>query len=641
MEPSTTETASTTEAAAAQAQSRGQVVVEHLPTEQPNPAINLNKTFVLSPGVERLPPTPYERKRGDPIFRPLRIFTVDPSTPRLDGAIALVDTPYEPLEPGPSGRLFVVDNYDGAQKLHYRRADLDDPAVLITDGYPASQSDPRFHQQMVYAVCSNVYATFRKALGRHLVWGPGASGGKLVIRPHALEQANAYYEETSGKLEFGYYVAGEDSTNTTLPGGFVFTCLSHDVIAHEITHALLDGLRSEFARPTGIDVLAFHEAFADLVAIFQRFSYKQVVRSAIRMSRGDVTKAQYLTELARQFGHTTGKKAALRSAIDIDFGTGALCRMYDASLGPHELGSVLVAAVFEAFAKIYRRKTERYLRLATGGTGVLPAGELSNDLQDVLADRVTKLAAQFLSICIRAIDYCPPTGLTFGDYLRALITADYDLVPDDPWDYRGALTYAFRRRGIYPRGVPNISEESLLWRPTRKPLPPVIGLDFGNLRFRGDPGCAADPKELRRQACVLGDFVSRPEYLEEFGLVSNGDPRLDGDSVTLPAIKSIRSSRRVGPDGQIVFDIVAEVTQLRSADRASERFEYHGGSTIILGPLGEVRYVILKSVVGANRLERRRDFLHSLAGKQYWERTDGWYKPRKRLFKSLHSNNSG
>jgi hypothetical protein len=635
-----TEIPSTTEAAAAQAQSRGERAVHSAASEAPNPCANLNKTYHLGPGFDRITPVPYERKRGDPVFRPLHIFTVDPSTPRLDGAVALVDIPYEPLKPGPVGNLFTVDNYDGAQKLHYRRADLDEKSVLVTNGYTPSQSDPRFHQQMVYAVCSNVYATFRKALGRHLTWGPGAAEGKLIIRPHALAEANAYYDETAGELQFGYYVAGENSTDTTLPGGFVFTCLSHDVIAHEITHALLDGLRSDFSQPSGIDVVAFHEAFADLVAIFQRFSYKEVVRNAIQTSRGDIAKAEYLTELAQQFGHTTGKKAALRSAIDLNIETGIPHRLYEESLEPHELGSVLVGAVFEAFTKIYRRKSERYLRLATGGTGVLPDGALSYELQTILADRVAKLASQFLSICIRAIDYCPPIGLTFGDYLRALITADHDLVPDDPWDYRGALTQAFRGRNIYPRGVANISEEALLWRPTRKPLPPVQGLDFANLRFRGDPGCAADPNELRRQGCILGDFVARPEHLEEFGLVANGDPRLDGQTVSAPTVKSIRSSRRVGPDGQIVFDIVAEVTQLCTVTGSSDRFEYHGGSTIILGPLGEIRYVILKNVVGTNRLERRREFLESAVGKKYWQRVDRWYRPKKRLFKLLHGSDS-
>jgi hypothetical protein len=625
---------STTEAAAAQAQSHGEAAIERAPVKAPDPYVNLNVSYLLGPGVERLAPAPYERARGDPVFRPLYIFTVDPSTPRLEGAVALVHVPYEPLEPGPSGKLLSVDNYDGAQKNHYRRADLDGKSVLITNGYAPSQSDPRFHQQMVYAVCSNVYATFRKALGRHLAWRAGAGEGKLIIRPHAFEEPNAYYDETAGELQFGYYVAGRDATDITLPGGFVFTCLSHDVIAHEVTHALLDGLRAEFSRPSGTDVVAFHEAFADLVAIFQRFSYKEVVHNAIRNARGEVTKAEYLTELALQFGHTTGRKAALRSAIDTD--GGAPCRVYDATLEPHKLGSVLVAAVFAAFAKIYRRKTERYLRLATGGTGVLPTGELPHDLQAVLADRVAKLAAQFLSICIRAIDYCPPVGLTFGDYLRALITADYDLAPEDPWDYRGALIEAFRRRNIYPRGVSNVSEEALLWRPTRKPLPTVIGLDFANLRFRGDPGRAADPAELRRQACVLGDFVSRPEHREEFGLVAKEDSRLKGAAVALPTVRSIRTSRRVGPDGQIAFDVVAEVTQLCTVTRGNERFEYYGGSTIILGPQGDVRYVILKSVVGANRLERRREFLQSDAGQQYWMRDNGSFTPKKNLFKLLH-----
>jgi hypothetical protein len=63
---------------------------------------------------------------------------------------------------------------------------------------------------------------------------------------------------------------------------------------------------------------------------------------------------------------------------------------------------------------------------------------------------------------------------------------------------------------------------------------------------------------------------------------------------------------------------------------------YCGGSTIILDPLGEVRYVILKSVVGANRLERRRKFLQSEAGKQFWQRADDSYKPKKGLFRLLH-----
>ena len=257
-------------------------------------------------------------------------------------------------------------------------------------------------------------------------------------------EANAYYDETTGELHFGYYPADEASTGNTLPGGFVFTCLSHDIIAHEVTHALLDGLRAEFSRPSGIDVVAFHEAFADLVAVFQRFSYKEVVLNAIRNARGDITKAEYLTALALQFGHTTGHKAALRSALDVDVETEAPRQLYDETLSRTN------------WARCSWGRCSRHSPRSTGGRpsatcawppaarGCCRQASCPTICRSVLADRVAKLARQFLSICIRAIDYCPPVGLTFGDYLRALITADHDLVPDDPWDYRGALVEAFR-----------------------------------------------------------------------------------------------------------------------------------------------------------------------------------------------------
>ena len=635
---------STTEAVAAQAQSRGEAQLGDAGIDRGDSdaraQANRNRTYETGNGIASSPLAPYERRKGDPIYRKLQIYTVDPSTPRLEGAVALVDVPYEPLEPGPVGNLFCVQDYDADRQAIYRRADLDDKGVLLRSGYAPSQSDPRFHQQMVYAVCSNVYAGFRKALGRQLTWRPGTK--RLVVQPHARDERNAYYDEEAGALSFGYFKADLNSSDTTLPGGYVFTCLSHDIIAHEVTHALLDGLRAQFARPTGPDVPAFHEAFADLIALFQRFSYTEVVRNAIRREQGDISKANYLSDLARQFGHTTGNKRALRSAIDIDMTTGVPKQQYNETLESHALGAVLVAAVFEAFIKIYRRKTERYVRLATGGTGVLPQGEIAHDLQIVLAQRVAKLASQFLSICIRAIDYCPPVGITFGDYLRALITADWDLVPDDPWDYRGALMEAFRRRDIYPRDVASLSEDALLWRTVRKRLPGIEGLTFANLRFSGDPGRAADEDELLRQACVLGDFVARREHLEEFGLIAADDARLEGDHVSLPRVESIRSSRRTGPDGQIVFDLVAEVTQSRSvkARDGCKPFEYHGGSTIILGPNGEIRYVILKSLVGRDRLERRSEFLQSPIGQQYWEVRAGLLEPKKRLFRLLHNSGS-
>lgn len=633
-----TATAATATAVAATQQSRSDAGVSSDVSPGPHPATR-QRAFALGEGLYRATVAPYPRQPEDPLYRPLKIYSVDPSIPKLDGAIVTINVAYEPLDPGPVGCLFAVDTRDGELGIEYRRADLEDRHVLIAGGYQPSPTDPRFHQQMVYAVCSNVYSSFRTALGRTLSWGFGRPGvaEKLTLRPHFGHQRNAYYEKTTshGSLCFGYYPADARPTDGSLPGGYVFTCLSQDIVAHEVTHALLDGLRAQLVVPTGPDVPAFHEAFADLVAIFQHFSYREVLLNAIAKGRGDVGKADILLNLARQFGHTTGHGGPLRTAIEPD---STAPRQYSEGLEAHALGVVLVSAVFDAFTTIFQRKTERFIRLATQGSGVLPPGALSHDLQNLLADKASGLASQFLNICIRAIDYCPPVGITFGDYLRALITADYDLVPDDPWDYRGALIDAFRRRNIYPRSATSLSEDALRWKGPRLALPPVPGLDFGELRFKGDPAHAVGIEELQRQANALGQFATIPEHLEEFGLVADGDARLGGDHVDDPTIESIRAARRAGPDGQIVFDLVAEITQLRHVEASSPgpRFSYHGGSTVILGPDGKIRYLVLKNVVGVGRAKRRMDFMRTMTGMEYWRVEQERYEQRAGMLQIAH-----
>src|SRR6185436_19307103 len=106
------------------------------------------------------------------------------------------------------------------------------------------------------------------------------------------------------------------------------------------------------------------------------------------------------------------------------------------------------AAVFDAFIALYKARIADLLRISTGGTGVLPSGALHPDLVRRLAEEAAKSAKHGLNICIRAVDYLPPVDVTFFEFLRALITADFDLVSDDHHNYRVAFVEAFRRRGI-------------------------------------------------------------------------------------------------------------------------------------------------------------------------------------------------
>ena len=602
--------------------------------------------FAIGDGVTRaVEGRPYERRMDQPLYRPLKIFALDPSVSRLEGATALVNVPYEPLENGPTGRIFKIE--PDAPGDEASQVNLSDPNILIKNGLDPSTTDKQFHNQMVYAVCSVVYTAFRTALGRHITWGfrRKEERNQLIIRPRAFDGNNSHYDNMAGELRFGFF---KNKKKDDFPA-IVYTCLSHDTIAHKVTHALLDGLRAHFSLPTSADVLGFHEGFADLVAVFQHFSYEQVLRTAIRKSRGVISRATLLTDIARQLGQTSREsKSALRSAIDFadkqahaDDGKPLEPKLYNPGLEPHELGSVLVIAVFEAFIAVFRRKTDRLIRIATDGSGQLPKGDLPVDLQAALAEKASKLASQFLTMCIRAIDYCPPVDISLGEYLRAVITADKDLVPDDPWAYREAWIDAFRRHHIYPSDVPDLSEDSLIWVPLKSEQPKLASkaikeLAFRKLKFSGDPGWPADAKELTRQAKVLGELVTKDPSV--FGLAGPEDKLPNGDDVMLPKVQSIRSSRRVGPSGQIVFDIVAELTQKRRAMMGTERCTFYGGSTVIIDPDGHIRYVIKKRVTNQARVEEQQEFLNSQFGLIHKRSLCGTETPN--LFQMLHEDDT-
>src|SRR5262249_37867328 len=154
----------------------------------------------------------------------------------------------------------VVD-FDPPSGRFYAPVDLDHSDILAQEGLAPSEGNPQFHQQMVYAVVMTTIDHFERALGRKALWAERYEKGGSVstdtqyvhalrIYPHALRMANAYYSRNKAALLFGYFPATDDRSSGQFPRGMVFTCLSHDVIAHETTHALLDGFHQHFMEAT-------------------------------------------------------------------------------------------------------------------------------------------------------------------------------------------------------------------------------------------------------------------------------------------------------------------------------------------------------------------------------------------------------
>ena len=213
------------------------------------------------------------------------------------------------------------------------------------------------------------------------------------------------------------------------------------------THALLDGIHRRFNEPSNPDVLAFHEAFADIVALFQHFSLPEVLRHQIAYD----ARGPREPEPARRAGAAVraGDRQTRRAAQRDRRRRARTPEDYRRlrAQEPHERGSILVAAVFDAFLTIYKARIADLLRIASEGTGVLPDGQLHPDLVSRLAEEAACAAQHVLEMCIRALDYCPPVDITFGDYLRAIVTADYEFDPD-----RRAAPARRLRRGVPPPG---------------------------------------------------------------------------------------------------------------------------------------------------------------------------------------------
>ncbi len=537
-----------------------------------------------------------------PERRPLRIFAFDPMSGR--GADQLlwrasenqikVEVVNEDLKPGPQGARVEVIDYDGANECFYAPVNLDDPALLMQDGLEPSESDPGFHQQMVYAVTMKVLENFDHALGRKLRFR-GRTGRqrnfdsvRLRIFPHAFRGANAFYDPEQVALLFGYFQADRENPGDNLPGQTVFTCLSHDIVAHEMTHALVDRLKRFFHEPTNVDVAAFHEGFADIVAIFQHFSFPEILRKLIRESKTDLRHSAPLIQLARQFGYATGQGRGLRAALE---GEKPDPQLYHTLFEPHDRGSILVAAVFDAFFMTYQRRVNDLIHIATNGTGRLPEGELHPDLVNRIAQEAAQSAQSVLTMCIRAFDYLPPVDITFGDYLRALVTTDLEISPDDEFCERSSMIDAFRVRGIYPEGVTSLAEGSLLWEPVEEKIAVPR-----NLKEWMKNQVVADAQAFNRKAAlppygflkVAGDFS---KWARDNASMLMLDPQRP--------IKALgfHPSFRVGSQGQLLLELVMQFSQEEAGSATGDEFggvHFRGGTTVIASADDRVRYIIAK-----------------------------------------------
>jgi hypothetical protein len=505
---------------------------------------------------------------------------------------AKVRVPFDRLEVGPRSHRFHVVDYDaGAATLHPpTRLTADSPsgAQTLVDQFRGgdpdlvqSQEAFGFHAQNVYAIAARTLARFERSLGRRLPWAFG--GHQLFLVPHAFAEANAYYAGDDRAIYFGY-LPGEG-------GRTVYTCLSHDIVAHETTHAVLDGLRPRFDEPGLPDQAAFHEAFADIVALLSVLSIREVVERLLgpadpvtgripaeRVSGRNLMESA-LFGVAEQLGEATlGERgSALRRSVTL-VASPTSWRTDPAYDEPHRRGEVLVAAIMQALLAMWLRRLQPLVH----GGGLDRARA---------AEEGAKSADHLLGMAIRAIDYCPPLEFEFADFLDAALVADAELAPDDEHEYRASLRRVFRRFGIGPPAEPMVDLSTV------RRLPRYESLNFTALRSDRD---------------------------EVFRFIWANADRLGIDRRWYLYVQDVRPSTRVGPDGLVVNETVAEYVQFLSGSgkelsnlgvtvpAAGNQVEIRllGGGVIVFDQFGRAKYHRLKRIDDWDRQSRRLAYLY-------------------------------
>ena len=331
-----------------------------------------------------------------------------------------------------------------------------------------------------------------------------------------------------------------------------------------------------------------------------------------------------------------------------------------------------MSAVYEGFVSNYRRRTRDLFRIATGGSGELPEGELHPDFVNRLTSECVRTAQSVLSMCIRATDYLPPIDPTFSDFLRAMITADFELNRADDTGLRAAMIEAFRQRGIRPESVGSLAVQSLLLESeetTGAQADPTLAELVRKLLLYGarqlDRNYRPEPKTDRKRH-TLRNLKKPDEWLIQQNDVLIGPDDVDDATREISeeeepeavlrqiakelatwakenrallkldprfpvAVRGFHPVHRIAPSGELLVEMVAHFVQTDKSMEIEDLggLKYRAGVTMIVNFDGYIRYLIKKPFH-----PERKTGIHAWVGAFDEESDAGWptdLRPRNRI----------
>jgi hypothetical protein len=422
------------------------------------------------------------------------------------------------------------------------------------------------------------------ALGREIRWA--FPGEQLLVVPRAGALDNAFYHRDSRSLQFYYgSLAGKR-------GRAVFSALSQDIVAHETTHAIVDGIAPDLYNAVSPESLAIHEGLADFTAALVSMRNRELLDQAQDAQALEIQGSSRFTRIAEEFGRWRGYGDALRDVCNnktLDPDEPDPARRVDAS-SPHSVSEVLSGMLFDVF----RNEFSVLPTIPALSEWLHEQGE-----RESMRWRTGYAVSRLLSLIYKGLDWLPPGEASFGELVRAMVTADEIYLPREQ-TARGMLLREARRRHVLP--------------------------DQTDARIEATAGRHGNMFELLRlSAQSRRDFVERHREALRIGprtpvqvrcrLRDVYEPlltpkRQQGESFSLRPVLSRRD--RLGRAKHLVVKLgwwCKEPNDIGAAWGRARR--YKAGATVVFDRDGQVR-AVLRAGADPRQTEQRSDHLKRL-----------------------------
>ncbi|MFA7481182.1 MAG: hypothetical protein WC314_11820 [Vulcanimicrobiota bacterium] len=297
---------------------------------------------------------------------------------------------------------------DRLSSARLRTQDRAPIAIADPDGnYDYQVGSPQFDQANAHGIVANTLMMYDRYLGTPAEW---SFGGPLNVIPHKGTGKTAYFSRWDRSINFFEW----DSPSL---GKRVSTAQSADVIAHEIGHAVWDGLRPR-AGYSG-EAGAFHEAFGDCSALLHALQQESNLSKALEQNGGDMRTPSLLSRMAEEFGSGFNKEDKDPNNDDRLYYRTALneFKYIDPKLLPDDdypptVPEDVLTREFHSFSRVwsgafYRMLSAMYDGEKSGGAQALEALKTARD----------KLG----QVWGQALHELPPTGIKFKVVSEAML----------------------------------------------------------------------------------------------------------------------------------------------------------------------------------------------------------------------------